>query len=479
MSDAPPPVPPPALAVPTASLKAGRSGLGWFWLLPALTLAIVAGVVWLAQAQRGPRIVVQFKDGNGLKAGDPVRHRGVTVGEVRSVELSPDLQGVTVVIDLRPTAAGLARENSRFWVVRPQADLTGVSGLDTVVGAKYVAVSPGGDGPRFAFVGDEAPVLEEVPGGLRVVVQDRRTGGLRPGAPLLYRGVRIGGVVSSGLASDASAVEVHVHVLPEYKDLVRTNSQFWNASGFKVQVGWGMTLNAESAQTILAGGMAMATPSKAGGTVSDGRRFWLEDREPEGWQGWNPSIPLINPNLPPGVAVPRLVRVALKYHVGGRVWGTTPAERRGLVLPVDGGWLLGPGDLLAAPKEAVSPPPVALTFEGVSLPVAAKKEPGSLGWLKADPPLVPSLNEGRFRTPRAPENCLLVSDAAADTPFVSASQLKETDAGWAISDAGLAREGWHGAAVVAVADGKVIGVLVAPEKGARRIIPLTPELLLR
>jgi len=69
------------------------------------------------------------------------------------------------------------------------------------------------------------------------VVQDKRTGGLRPGAPLTYRGVRIGNVVSSGLASDASAVDVRVYVLPAYRELVCEHSKFWNVSGFKFGAG--------------------------------------------------------------------------------------------------------------------------------------------------------------------------------------------------------------------------------------------------
>lgn len=476
--------PPAAASLPKAIVRpARRPVLGWFWILPAVVLVIVILVVGMSQAKRGPRIVVHFKEGHGLKAGDAVRHRGITVGEARSVELLPDLKGVEVMIDLRPTAHAIAVENSRFWIVRLQADLTAVSGLDTVVGAKYVAVSPGAGAGKRRFVGDEAPIIEEEPGGLRIVVQDRRMGGLRPGAPLTYRGVRIGGVVSSGLASDASAVEVHLYVLPAYKQLVRTNSKFWSTSGFKLQVGWGVSLNAESAQTVLAGGMAMATPTKPEPTVSDGRRFSLEDKEPDGWQDWNPSIPLINANLPHGLPYPRLVRAVLKYNSRGRFFGTNSAERRGLLLSVEGNWLFGPADLLSEPVDAVTPPPIVLTFEGISQTIPAGKVTGSLCWVKSQSlPLKNPLPKDRLRAPRKLEDCRLVADSfSEDPPFVSESHLKESATGWTIGDtapsAGLPREQWHGAAAVAVDDGKVIGLLLAPEKGPKRIVPLTEEQL--
>lgn len=78
-----------------------------------------------------------------------------------------------------------------------------------------------------------------------------------------------------------------------------------------------------------------------------------------------------------------------------------------------------------------------------------------------------------------PRIALLVTDSTSDLPFVSESQLKETETGWTISEvapsAGLARETWHGA--VSVVDGKVIGLLLAPKEGPKRIIPLTDALL--
>src|SRR5215831_12770713 len=231
MSEVPfpvPPAPPPPLGdpgppVPRATLKpAGKPflSLGWFWVLPGAVLVIVSVVLYLSSVQRGERIVVHFKEGHGLRAGDAVRTRGITVGEVRAVELSPDREGVSVTIDLRPTAGGVAVEGSRFWIVRPQADLTGLSGLETVVGSKYVAVLPGSGAAQHEFGGEEAPVPETlVRGGLRIVLQGDQSRGLPPASPLTYRQVRIGSVEAVDLASDSTKVDVHVYVLPAYASL--------------------------------------------------------------------------------------------------------------------------------------------------------------------------------------------------------------------------------------------------------------------
>jgi paraquat-inducible protein B len=437
--------------------------------------------------ERGERIVVHFNEGHGLKAGDPLRHRGITLGEVHSVELSPGLQGVDVTIDLRPQADRIAVDGSRFWIVRPQAALTGVSGLDTVVGAKYVAVLPGSGAGQRKFVGEENPVMELEPGGLEIVVQDRRSGGLRPGAPLTYRGVRIGSVLTSGLVSDASAVEIRVYVLPAYKSLVRANSVFWNVSGVKVGgsiLSGRLALDFESAETVLAGGLAMATPSPPKNEVRDGERFPLADKEPEKWHEWNPSIVLTNPNLPDNMKAPRLVKGTLTYRVPGRFYGTKARERRGLVLPTDGTWLLGLGDLLSVPEKATES---LLAFEGAAQPIAPGKETDGLCWLEvkdaaARQALKEFLPRDRLQAPSRIEDCLLVADSTSAPLFVSAGHLSPNEAVWAVDDAlsgALVREQWHGAAAVSVVTGKVIGFLQVPEKGLKCIIPLTEELLRR
>jgi hypothetical protein len=493
MSDAPPSSMP---VVPQAVLKpVRRRWLGWYALFPGLALVVVSAVVLLGWWQRGPAIVVHFREGHGLKPGDTVRCRGITVGEVRSVELASDLRGVDVAIDLRPTAAPVAVDGSRFWIVRPQADLTRLSGLDTVVGAKYIAVFPGSGMAKREFVGaEEAPVVEKFePGGLEIVLVGKRLGGLRPGVQLTYRQVRIGTVLSARLASDASAVDVRVYVPPAYASLVRDNSVFWNTSGIRLGLGWrsGLTFDAESAQTVLAGGVAMATPDRPGKPAAAGKRFDLADEPPKDLkERWNPSIPLVDPHLPPGTTVPQLVRATLQYTVKRSFGRRGQEEERGLLLPVGKTWLLGPEDLLSVSSRADGGK-ADLAFAGTTLSLSAgNKKAGALRWLEITDPKVreqlgQSLAEDRLRPPSEREDCLLVSDSAGSPLFVPAAQMTRPGDGWTIDTSlsrDLVRESWHGAAAVSVADGKVIGLLVCPKAGDRsppRIVPLTKELLRR
>ena len=92
MSEPPPPPdplpspapPPPAVleTVPEAGLAPRRTRLGWYWLLPLLTLAIVAGVLGVAWSRSGVRITLRFLEGHGLKPGDAT-FRGGRLGDLK------------------------------------------------------------------------------------------------------------------------------------------------------------------------------------------------------------------------------------------------------------------------------------------------------------------------------------------------------------------------------------------------------------
>src|SRR5690606_38721254 len=64
-----------------------------------------------------------------------------------------------------------------------------------------------------------------------------------------------------GLAEDQRTVAVKIHIEPAYADLVRKHTRFWNASGFTVDAGLGgVKFRTESLASVVAGGIAFATP---------------------------------------------------------------------------------------------------------------------------------------------------------------------------------------------------------------------------
>jgi len=281
-----------------ARAKAGR-GVSMLWFVPVLAVGLIGVLFYQAYAQRGPRIEIAFANGEGLRAGDPVTYRGVQIGTVREVALSPDLGAVRARVELRKDAAGLAVEGTRFWVVRPELSLTRVSGLETLLGPRYIEASPGPAGAALAwkFEGLTMPPRGAAPGapgtgeGLDLVLRAERLGSITPGSPVVYREVRVGTVVGAELSADARVVDIAVRIDPAHAHLVRDNTRFWNVSGIGLDLGiGGLKLRAGSLESVLAGGIAFATPTKPGERVRAGAQFELADAPDDDWLKWAPEL---------------------------------------------------------------------------------------------------------------------------------------------------------------------------------------------
>ena len=281
-------------SVPAARLT-NRAGLSWAWLV---TLAAAVAAVWLALAnwrERGQPIEIRFAEGHGIAAGDTVRSRGIEVGLVQSVELDPSGRGVIVHAALGSAAARLAGEATRFWIVRPRLDLGGVAGLDTIVGPRYVEMRPEGERPNRVFTGlDEAPAVESIePGDLRLRLAAARRASLARGAGVYYRQVRVGTVLSVGLAADANAVEAEILVEARFAPLVRARTRFFPVGAVEFGLSLeGFKSRIDSLETLFLGGVAFATPPNGGRGAVEGSLFALEEKADEDWLEWEPSIRL-------------------------------------------------------------------------------------------------------------------------------------------------------------------------------------------
>lgn len=284
------------VALPASeSLRAvRRARIPVIWAIPLL--AIIAGgyLVFERLWAVGPLITVTFKDGDGLLAGQtPLRYRGVPIGMVRLVKLSPDAQRAEVVARLDRSATRLASEGAQFWIVRPQVSGAGLQGLQTIVSGPFIEVEPGHGKPQTFFTGlDAAPPSEKLRGGLELVLSCSHIGTLNSGAPVYYRGMEVGAVENVMLNSDASGMNIKVCIQAPFAVLVRRNTVFWNAGGLDVTLKlFGVNVSAESVRSLIVGGIAFATPSPAGPPVAANSKFVLQDKPDQKWLKWETPIP--------------------------------------------------------------------------------------------------------------------------------------------------------------------------------------------
>jgi len=468
---------PPQVSLPTAR-KVRKRRFSWIWLIPLLALIGVAFLLHRAWSESGTKLTITFEDGHGLKPGDTIKHRGIIVGVVDEVKLTDNLGGVRVDARLNPSAANLAREGSSFWIVRPQLALAGASGLETVVGAKYLRVDPGPpDAARqVVFDGVDAPPLvpEQETGGLEIVVTTADAAGVVAGAPVSYRRMPIGKVTGTTLSRDASRVEASLYIEPAYATLVRDNSRFWKMNAVNVRAGLlrGVEFNVESMQSLLLGGVALATPSSPGAEVEPGTRFPLADEPEDAWLAWSPRLPLRG-GLVSGETAgrPQARRANLRWQEKKLLGGTRQLERSGWVVPV-GNHLVGPADLLGDPVPDAAED-ATNTFQLLVDDITITGElPADEGGILSIPlPASWAPRHVNNRVPEAPEAVLVLSGSRSANRLVSSDLLEAHGVTWHIDRTVSFPADWHGAPVLGDQDKTLIGILQVEGRVAK-IVPL-------
>jgi paraquat-inducible protein B len=271
---------------------------GWrfpvVWLVPLVVAIVAVYVAYDRSREFGPKITITFNDSSGVVTGQtPIKYRGVPVGEVTAVRLSKDLRHAEVRARLQRSAAPIARDGSIFWIVRPEVGLGNITGLQTVLTGPEIQVLPGSGVPKSEFVGLESPPQDFEGKGLRIVLRTSHLGFLKKNSPVYYRGMEVGVVQDTQLSNNATAVDVHAVIEQRYAPLVRSGSVFWDVSGVDVSGGLfrGLDIKVESLRTLVAGGVAFATPDDPqGARARDGAVFPLYAESKPEWLEWAPQI---------------------------------------------------------------------------------------------------------------------------------------------------------------------------------------------
>lgn len=250
--------------LPTAKTRPA-SNWSAIWILPLIALIIGGWLGWRAYSQSGIEIQVRFESGEGIQANKTeVVYKGMSVGKVTALELDDkgDNKGVVATIEMNKAAEPHMRSNTRFWLVKPSVSLAGITGLETLVSGNYIAVSPGdGEYTRRFEALLTAPPLADTEPGLHLTLKADRLGSLNRDSPVFYKQIKVGRVKSYVLSDDQNTVELKVFIEPTYAKLVRKHTRFWNASGISIDADLsGVKVRSESLSSIVAGGIAFATP---------------------------------------------------------------------------------------------------------------------------------------------------------------------------------------------------------------------------
>jgi paraquat-inducible protein B len=240
-----------------------RAGISLVWLVPLVVALVASWLVYSTLSERGPQITVAFRTAEGIEAGKTkVRYKNIEVGIVDSVRFSDDFSHVVLHVQMVKNSEAFLGRGAKFWVVRPQLSLRGVSGLSTIVSGAYIEIEPGQGSRQRHFEGLETPpVVKAEETGVRVTLITRDLGSLDAGSPVYYRGILAGEVLGYELGNDQKSVLLYAFVRAPFDQLVRSNSRFWNVSGVDVDVSSeGLSVRTESMVAVMFGGLSFDTP---------------------------------------------------------------------------------------------------------------------------------------------------------------------------------------------------------------------------
>ncbi len=274
----------------------GKLKDSWYlWLFPVFALLLSGWLVYDYYNQTGPRIKILFDDAAGIQANKTkVRFRGVPIGTVSDVYISEDQKDVVAEVLLRRDARHFAVDGSKFSLVTPKVGFQGISGLETLFEGTYIAVLPG---PRDAAeksvfnAQTNAAATETLDDTSNYLIETANTENINPGDSITFRGMKIGSVTKMNLAKDSRTILIQINVENKYVKVIRTNTIFWSKVGVQAKLGlFGSDIKVNSLDSIMNGGLELATPNPAGPLAKAGHKFPLFPAAPKEYSKWNTPL---------------------------------------------------------------------------------------------------------------------------------------------------------------------------------------------
>jgi len=252
------------------------------WIVPFI--ALLVGIILLINVvnSRGPEITISFKTAEGLEAGKTkIKYKDVDIGLVEKITLSQDRARVIANVLLNKDAKVFTAKDTRFWVVKPRLDSSGVSGLGTLFSGAYIAADAG-ESEDFIneFIGLETqPIVTRDDSGKQFILHAKDIGSLDVGSPVYYRHIKVGRVAAFNLDEDGRGVNLRIFIEEPYTKFVGMNTRFWHASGVNVEINAnGVKFNTQSLATIAVGGLAFSSIGDEPGVLaSENTAFHLAD----------------------------------------------------------------------------------------------------------------------------------------------------------------------------------------------------------
>jgi paraquat-inducible protein B len=179
---------------------------------------------------RGKRFILEANDRGSFQVGSPIYYKKIQAGSVVDYKLSPDGRRVFIDIFIFKPYTNFVTDTTRFWNASGIDATIGTNGVEIRTESLTAIISGGIAFDNFEVFGEGKPVREKHHFVLFRNVKEAKKitykrelyfwvyfkesiRGLKVGAPVEFRGVKIGEVVDFYLTGDANTAEFRIPIL--------------------------------------------------------------------------------------------------------------------------------------------------------------------------------------------------------------------------------------------------------------------------
>lgn len=237
-----------------------KKGINPIWFFPVAAVSIGAWLLYSTIMARGSYITINFRNADGIIPGKTtVIYKGTIVGRVKDTALNKDLSSVAVHVEMSTQMKAYLSKETKFWLVSPTVNLSGISGLSTIISGKFINMYPVKGKMRRSFT-----AIEEIPRTLRqdgvyIKLNAKKLGSISAGSPVYYNKIQVGEVTSFDLDMSGDEVVITIFIEKNYQKLLHSNSRFYNVSGITFDASLsGLKVQSESLTSLIKGGIAFS-----------------------------------------------------------------------------------------------------------------------------------------------------------------------------------------------------------------------------
>ncbi len=206
-----------------------------------------------SDAERAIEIHFLLSNNSDINIGNAIYHNGIKVGKVITLKSQPD---AIAIAHVDPSIAELLREDTQFWIEKPQLSLTGAKNLRSLVTGNFIRLRPGAGKPATTF--NLASSEQELRPSQTILISANDGKGLKVNSKIYFKNYPIGHVAKVSFNQESKNIDLTVKIYNDFKDLIKRNSRFINLSSIDINAGiGGINVSAGPLPSLIEGGIAL------------------------------------------------------------------------------------------------------------------------------------------------------------------------------------------------------------------------------